>query len=163
MSIQEEIEKKRIALSVQAGKMTGRVLQAAIREYLKQRQNHKSNSQVKIYQGKQTIKQLVESGAALSNIEITDKNIKSFEPVAKKYGLDYALKKDKSKSPPVYYVFFKGKDTDVITMAFDEYSKKQIKRQNKPSIRKALAQLIEKAKSAPSKDRARRHEQEHEL
>lgn len=163
MFIQEEIEKKIIALSVQAGKMTGRVLQAAIREYLKQRQNHKSKSQVKIYQGKQTIKQLVESGAALSNIEITDKNIKSFEPVAKKYGLDYALKKDKSKSPPVYYVFFKGKDTDVITMAFDEYSKKQIKRQNKPSIRKALAQLIEKAKSAPSKDRARRHEQEHEL
>ena len=163
MFIQEEIEKKIIALSVQAGKMTGRVLQAAIREYLKQQQNHKSNKQVKIYQGKQTIKQLVESGAALSNIEITDKNIKSFEPVAKKYGLDYALKKDKSKSPPVYYVFFKGKDTDVITMAFDEYSKKQIKRQNKPSIRKALAQLIEKAKSAPSKDRARRHEQEHEL
>ena len=165
MFIQEEISQgiaqaaeKVITLACDTAKMTAQHLQAAIREYLKE-----MNNPNKIYRGKQTIKQLVESGAALSNIEITDKNIKSFEPVAKKYGLDYALKKDKSKSPPVYYVFFKGKDTDVITMAFDEYSKKQIKRQNKPSIRKALAQLIEKAKSAPSKDRARRHEQEHEL
>ena len=74
--------------------MTGRVLQAAIREYLRQQQKNKNKG----YQGKQTIKQLVESGAALSNIEITNKNIKSFEPVAKKYGLDYALKKDNPRN-----------------------------------------------------------------
>ena len=90
MSIQEEINKKTVALVISASKMTGRVLQAAIREYLRQQQKNKNKG----YQGKQTIKQLVESGAALSNIEITNKNIKSFEPVAKKYGLDYALKKE---------------------------------------------------------------------
>ena len=76
--------------------MTGRVLQAAIREYLRQQQKNKNKG----YQGKQTIKQLVESGAALSNIEITNKNIKSFEPVAKKYGLDYALKNHETAEVP---------------------------------------------------------------
>lgn len=134
--------------------MTGRVLQAAIREYLRQQQKNKNKG----YQGKQTIKQLVESGAALSNIEITNKNIKSFEPVAKKYGLDYALKKDNSTKPPKYLVFFKGKDVDVINIAFQEYSQKLLR--EKPSIRKMLSQMRELAKKINPKDRARRHEQE---
>ena len=161
MYIQEEIDNKTIALAVTTAKMTSRVLQAAIREYQRQRQNHKNNKQVKGYQGKQTIKQLVKSGAALSNIEITDENIKSFEQTAKKYGIDYALKKDNSQQPPKYIVFFKGKDADVITMAFDEYSKKQIRQ--KPSIRKMLSQMKELAKSVNPKDRARRKEQERDI
>ena len=142
MSIQEEINKKTVALVISASKMTGRVLQAAIREYLRQQQKNKNKG----YQGKQTIKQLVESGAALSNIEITNKNIKSFEPVAKKYGLDYALKKDNSTKPPKYLVFFKGKDIDVINMAFQEYSQKLLR--EKPSIRKMLSQSIRKTAPA---------------
>lgn len=161
MYIQEEIDNKTIALAVTTAKMTSRALQAAIREYQRQRQNHKNNKQVKGYQGKQTIKQLVKSGAALSNIEITDENIKSFEQTAKKYGIDYALKKDNSQQPPKYIVFFKGKDADVITMAFDEYSKKQIRQ--KPSIRKMLSQMKELAKSVNPKDRAHRKEQERDI
>lgn len=155
--IQEEIDNKTIALVISTSKMTGRVLQAAIREYLKQRQKHQNKS----YQGKQSIKQLVESGAALSNIEITNKNIKSFEPVAKKYGLDFALKKDKSTKPPKYLVFFKGKDVDVINMAFQEYSQKLLR--EKPSIRKMLSQMRELAKTINPKDRARRKEQERDI
>ena len=155
MSIQEEINKKTLVIS--ASKMTGRVLQAAIREYLRQQQKNKNKG----YQGKQTIKQLVESGAALSNIEITNKNIKSFEPVAKKYGLDYALKKDNSTKPPKYLVFFKGKDIDVINMAFQEYSQKLLR--EKPSIRKMLSQMRELAKTINPKDRARRKEQERDI
>ena len=141
--------------------MTGRVLQSAIREYLRQRQSSKSNKQMRGYEGKQSIKNLVKSGAALSNIEITDQNIKSFEHTAKKYGIDYALKKDNSQKPPKYLVFFKGKDIDVINMAFDEYSKKQIRQ--KPSIRKTLAKMKELAKNINPKDRARRKEQERDI
>lgn len=109
------------------------------------------------YRGKQTLKQLIKSDAALSNIEITDENIKSFEKSAKKYGIDYALKKDKSQNPPKFVVFFKGKDLDVITNAFEDYTKKVIKR--KPSIRKLLVKLKEKAKSM-NKDKDRNRDQE---
>lgn len=140
--MQEEIDRKVIALSVSSAKMTGRILAAAVREYLR----HKQNKHPTIPKGRQSIKQLVESGAALSNIEITEKNIRSFEPVAKKYGLDYALKKDISTTPPRYLVFFKGKDADVITMAFREYSEKILKQKEKPSIRKLLVNLKERAK-----------------
>ena len=112
------------------------------------------------YEGKQTIKQLVKSGAALSSIEITDQNIKSFEQTAKKYGIDYALKKDNSQQPPKYIVFFKGKDIDIINKAFEDYSKQQLRQ--KPSIRKALSKMKELAKAVNPIDRARRKEQEHD-
>ena len=57
---------------------------------------------------------------------------------ARKYGINYALKKDKSKDPPVYLVFFKGRDQDALNAAFREFSQKQIQKANKPSIHKRL-------------------------
>ena len=47
---------------------------------------------------------LLQQNAAISNIEVTDGNIKSFERTANKYGIDYALKKDTSEQPPRYLV-----------------------------------------------------------
>ena len=80
-----------------------------------------------------------------SNIEVTDGNIKSFERTASKYGLDFALKKDVSVEPPSYLVFFKGRDVDVMTAAFKEFSAKTVKQKEQPSIRHKLDQ--EKAQS----------------
>ena len=79
----------------------------------------------------------------MSNIEVTDGNIKSFERVARKYGVDFALKKDVSSQPPRYLVFFKSRDADALTAAFAEYSGKVVQRRGKekPSIRRQLAQL----------------------
>ncbi len=60
--------------------------------------------------GKQTLRQLIKQNTGVSNIEITDGNINAFESTAKKYGIDYALKKDAMEQPPRYLVFFKGWD-----------------------------------------------------
>lgn len=76
----------------------------------------------KTYKGKQSIKHLMEQNAAINNIEVTDGNIKAFERTARKYGIDFALKKDSSEQPPRYLVFFKGRDVDVMTQAFKEFS-----------------------------------------
>ena len=61
-----------------------------------------------------------------SNLEITNYNIRAFSATAKKYGIDFALKKDSSTQPPRYLVFFKGRDADVMTAAFKEFSAKQL-------------------------------------
>ena len=68
--------------------------------------------------GKMSVKKLVGQGMGASSIEVTDNNIKSFERVARKYNVDFAVKKDKTVEPPKYMVFFKSKDADVITQAF---------------------------------------------
>ncbi len=75
--------------------------------------------------GKQTLKQLMKQNAGVSNIEITEGNIKAFESTAKKYGIDFALKKDSTESPPRYLVFFKGRDADALTAAFQGVFRKE--------------------------------------
>ena len=99
----------------------------------------------KIPHGKQTLKQLAGQNAGLSNIEITRDNIKAFEGTAKKYGIDFALKKDATETPPRYLVFFKGRDADAMTAAFKEFSAKKLSREEKPSVRKAITAMKEKA------------------
>lgn len=130
--MQDEVREKSVAFVIRVGKtggkLTASMLKYAIEQYLKQQRNPRAPH------GKQSVKSLVKQGAGVQNIEITDKNIRSFQSVARKYGVDYALKKDTSSQPPRYLVFFKARDTDALTAAFREFSGKQLKRNKKPSI-----------------------------
>uniref|UniRef100_UPI00262CD147 PcfB family protein n=1 Tax=uncultured Dysosmobacter sp. TaxID=2591384 RepID=UPI00262CD147 len=100
--MQEEVTQKTIALSMKTGKLTAQVLQMALKKFL-EAQKHGP----KLHHGQQSLKQLKQHGAALSNIEITDANIAAFKPCAKKYGVDFTLRKDKTTQPPHYIVIFK--------------------------------------------------------
>ena len=140
--MQDEINEKVVALSVKGAKLTAEMLQKAIKAMLAQAKKQ----QEKQLHGKQTLKQLMKQNAGVSNIEITKDNIKAFESTAKKYGIDFALKKDATESPPRYLVFFKARDADALTAAFKEFSAKKLSREQKPSIRKALAAFRDKAK-----------------
>lgn len=93
-------------------------------------------------------------GAALSNIEITDANIGLFRPCAKKYGVDFTLRKDATTQPPHYIVIFKAKDADNMEQAFKEFTAKKLQREERPSIRKDIAASKEKA-AARNADRAK--------
>lgn len=103
------------------------------------------NKSPKIHRGKQTLKQLAGQNAGLANIEISDKNIKAFTHVAKKYHVDFALKKETTAEQPRYLVFFKSRDADAITAAFQEFASRKMGRDEKPSIRERLAQAREQA------------------
>lgn len=142
--MQDEVNEKVIALSIKGTKLTAEMLQKAMKFMLSQIK--KQIDTPTQHKGKQTLKQLMKQNAGVSNIEITDSNIKAFESTAKKYGIDFALKKDATETPPRYLVFFKGRDADVLTAAFKEFSAKKLTREQKPSIRKALAAFKDKAK-----------------
>lgn len=145
--MQDEVNTKVVAIAVKGGKITAEVLEKALRKFIEEIEKaQKTASQPKTYRGKQPIKHLVEQNAAISNIEVTDGNIKSFERTAKKYGIDYALKKDTSEQPPHYLVFFKGRDVDVMTQAFKEFSAKSVKQKDKPSLRQKLSRHQEQSK-----------------
>ena len=100
--MQEEIEQKTIALAVKTGKLTSQVLQAAMKKFLAARQKGTG----KAHYGKQSLRQLKKDGCALSNIEITDSNIGLFRPCAKKYGIDFTLRKDRTTHPPRYCLLY---------------------------------------------------------
>lgn len=141
--MQEEVNEKVIALSVKGIKLTAELLQKSMKFLLSQIKKQTTKSMQP--RGKQTLKQLMKQNAGVSNIEITDGNIKAFESTAKKYGIDFALKKDTTEQPPRYLVFFKGRDADVLTAAFKEFSQKKLNTREKPSIRQTITAMKEKA------------------
>jgi len=141
--MQEQINEKSVSLIIRGTKLTGTILAKSINKMLIEMKKQK---QPKLYQGKQSVKNLVRQGAGVSNIEITDKNIKSFERVARKYGIDFALKKDKTVSPPKWLVFFKAHDADALMAAFKEYSAKTLKKSARKS-RPSVISLIKKMKT----------------
>ncbi len=154
--MQDEVRDKSVAFVINVGKTGGRItadlLRAAMRHYLQEARNPKA------HHGKQTVKQLVQQGAGVQNIEITDKNIKSFERVARKYGVDFALKKDPANGK--YLVFFKARDADALNAAFAEYTAKTLKQgqQKRPSVRERLSHFKEVVKNIvheAAKDRSR--------
>ena len=161
--MQEEVENRTLTLVVNGTKFTGRLFKAAICKYLAHCKEKKLNKQRKREipvkpQGKQTVKQLVGQNQGVSNIEITNSNIKGFERIARKYGVDFAVKKDRSVSPPKYFVFFKARDADALTAAFKEYTAYELKRaakaQNRPSVLAHLQALKAKIQAiTPGKSR----------
>ena len=160
--MQEEIENRSVMLIISGAKLTGRVLKTAISKYLAHRRDKKyakARAGPVVPHGKQTVKQLIGQNAGVSNMEITDSNIRSFDRVARKYGVDYAVKKDRSVSPPKYLVFFKARDADALTAAFTEFTAKTVNRAKKPSILSQLRKFKEVVK-ANVFDRVKHKEQE---
>ena len=93
--MQEEVTQKTIALSMKTGKLTAQALQAALKKIFAA-----PGQGPKLHHGKQSLKQLKAHGASLTNIEVTEANIGAFKPCAKKYGVDFTLRKDRPPSRP---------------------------------------------------------------
>ena len=165
--MQEEVENRTLTLIVSGTKFTGRLFKAAISKYMAHRREKKlvkqrSRDSPVTPKGKQTVKQLIGQNQGVSNIEINDPSIRNFERIARKYGVDYAVKKDRSASPPKYLIFFKARDADALTAAFTEYTGKKVKKAEKterPSVLAKLAQFKELLKNTVV-DRSRRKELE---
>ena len=139
--MQEEVTGKSVALIIDGAKMSEQVLEKALQKFLEAQKNKSP----KMHRGKQTLKQLAGQNAGLANIEISEKNIRAFTHVAKQYHVDFALKKDTTAEQPRYLVFFKSRDADAITAAFQEFASRKMGWDEKPSIRERLAQAREQA------------------
>ena len=149
--MQEEVTQKTIALVIKTAKLDASVLKSAMKMYL----NHHKQKAQKTH-GKTSVKKLVGDGVGVSSIEVTDGNIKSFERVAKKYNVDFAIKKDKTTEPPKYLVFFKGRDADAVAQAFKEFVYGNEKKKGRVSVREKLNRL----KDALSQDKNREQSRE---
>ena len=157
--MQEEVENRTLTLVVSGTKFTGRLMKAAITKYLAHRkekklQKQKSRDTPVIPHGKQTVKQLIGQNQGVSNIEITDPSIKEFEKIARKYGVDYAVRKTKD-TPPKYVVFFKSKDQDSMESAFKEFTAKKVRQKGRVPFRKQLAKVMPfiGSRKAPEKNK----------
>lgn len=145
----EEVSQKTVQFAVNTGKVTGRVLWRCLKAYLRHRQNKKLTAG----KGKQTVKQLIKQGQGASSMEVSGESIRTFKRIANKYGVDFAIVKDKTADPPRFTCFFKAKDMDAITAVVKEYSAKIVKLQGKPkpSLLKELKKVKDEIAKAPRK------------
>jgi hypothetical protein len=160
--VNEEISDKSVRLAISTTKLTARTLCRALSMYLhnhKQQKNMKAAKDDRI-QGKQTIKQLIGQNQGVSSLPVGETGLKDFERIAKKYGVDFAIVKDKTVTPTKYMVFFKASDADAIAQVLAEYTAKQMKKQsqNRPSILKALKKFKEMVANMPKKEHEKKKE-----
>lgn len=150
---------KTVDITIQATKVTSDVLKQALRDFL-------DNKTVK--KGKISYRALSKrAGGKLESIEITDNNIKDFLDVAKRYDIDFALKRDKNSETPTYHVFFSTKQTDNFKKAFTEYAyRMQEKVDNKDrgevpreQLKREAAKVAEQAAKQKKKERQRTKEE----
>ena len=97
--VQEEVNQRVVSLCIRTARLTANVLAKAMMKYLEAQKrivaDHKRKAE-EPSKGKQTLKELMEQNAGATNIEVDKSNIRSFERIARKYHIDYAVKKDKT-------------------------------------------------------------------
>jgi len=152
MALHEEVNSKSISLAARVGKLTADEIRRALDKILtdmKARQNkthnvNKSKNQSGLRRGKQTLKQLSKHNAGLSSVELKDPDLRLLYRSMKQNGVDFAPVKDgKGK----YTLFFKGRDADALTHAFQRYTQKLTGKTIKPSIGKTLSVAKQQAKT----------------
>ena len=147
MNEHEQINDKFVALSTKSAKMTTKTLANLMLAFLRKVKTPSTKH------GEQSLKSLSKSGASLADIEISNDNIGSFKKIARKYNIDFALKRDDTSNPPKWVAFFKAKDDRIMEMAFKEYAKSTLTKQK--TVKKSLADKLVKSnelvKSTPHK------------
>ena len=109
-------------------------------------------------QGKQSVRTLLRQNRGVSSVEISKTGIRGLERYAKKYGIDYAIRKDSSEVPPRYLVFFKAPDAEAFNSAFKEYSASLLSKDKRPSVLAKLHELVQAAAELPGKVRHKEQE-----
>lgn len=160
--MQEEIENRTVNLAISTTKLTARgIIRLAAKglAYIKRKSREAALKNEKP-DGRQTIQQLIGQNQGVTNIDISQTDLKGFEKYARKYGVDYAITKDKSVFSPKYLVFFKARDADAMTAAFNAYSAEVLAKSKRPSALSKLHKLIDAVKSIPTKVTSRDKQRE---
>ena len=150
--MQEEIDQRTVSITVQAAKLSGRVLKAAMTAAYQKMQQQRQLPKV----GRNSLKKLAGHDGGLNTIEISGR-LRSFERYARKYQIRYHIEKEVGSKPPRWTVFFKANQADALTAAFQEYTKKDLDRSKKPSLVAQLRKFKELVQSI-GKDRVRNKE-----
>lgn len=136
----EEVNREALQLGAKVGRLTAEEIKKALEKLLAELKEQGKHPAA--IHGKQTLKELSAQNTGLSSMELKDPNLRQLNREMKKCGIDFApVKTGKGE----YLLFFKGRDADAMTHAFNQYTKKLVKQAEKPSIRKTLSTLKEKA------------------
>jgi len=143
--LQEQVERESLAVTVNATKLTSRVLAKALMFVVEKAKDKYNEAQTP--HGKQSVKKLMNHGVATNSISLDGgkRETELFDQMARKYNVDYAFHK---VEPGKYLLFFKAGQADAITACFSEYSKRVMSRDTgRPSILAQIQKFAERITS----------------
>lgn len=131
--MQEEIENKSVTLIINSSKLTARTLATAFMKFLRY--------------SKGKLKELISQNQGVEKTELADKaEVRTFDHIAKQYGVDYAIKKGVSpEGKQRYMLFFKARDRSAIDQAMSAYAASYVKKHKRehPPIEQVVDPLKE--------------------
>ena len=159
--MQEEVENRTVNLAISTTKLTLRTIISGIRKYLQHREKVKAKKgRDPAVHGKQSVKKMLGQNQGAANAEIEKEGIKDFERLAKKYGVDFAVRKDKTVDPPRYFVFVRAKDADALDAICKEHQARSMTKDRKPSVLAQLSKFKNLVASVPKKIREKKQERD---
>ncbi len=150
--MEEEVNQRVATMIVSTSKMSAGVLARAMQRFLANEHQainrHAMEKQAAKAQehGKMKFKDLMAQNVGTEDLPIKEYNIRTFDKVAKKYNIDYAIKKDSSEDIPKYFIFFKSRDRASMTLAFKEFIKKNDEERLKKPMKQKLREYEEMRK-----------------
>ena len=152
--MQDETSQATMSLMIRSGQITARTLRDAIRQILMKRdvlETRVRDSRTE----KQTLRTLVRDGSEMTNIRVSRENIGDFEYIARKYDIDYSLKRDRSGEEP----FFRARDWETLFNALEEYARRTELRRDRAeeplSVQRQLERYRETARIRSRNERTR--------
>jgi len=154
--LQEDIERRSIAIAVSASKLTGRTLARALEAAMRKIRQTQKNALTP--QGRQTVKKLMNHGVNTSTIPL-DGNTRTFDRAARKYNVDYSFRKT---GPNKYMLFFKAGQADAITQCFADFTKRVMRKEQKRSIKGRVGRINDAITRQRPKEHERKREAAHD-
>ena len=130
-----------------------------LKEYNLKLKTYNQHKKEKIKTGKMPVKKLIQQGKGVQKIELDGEDVPLFNRLTKKYGVDYAVVKDKEAG--TYKIFFKAQDADAISDLVADYTRRTLGKEKgeKASVLGKLQKFKEIVASLPRKVAEKRKEQ----
>lgn len=157
--MQEEVENRTVNLAISTTKLTTRQLINVLQKVCRGIKAKMAQEKLAPH-GKQSVKKLLGQNQGATTSEVDQRGIREFERLARKYGVNYAIRKDKSVDPPRYTVFVRAKDGEALDAICKEYQSKVMGKGKKPSILAQLNKFKELVASLPKKVRQKQQERD---
>lgn len=154
--MQEDMERRALAITVTAGRLTARVLAKAFSTV--SRNIQRTHKAAKTPRGKQSVKKLMNHNVPTNSIPL-DGDTRLFDRVARKYNVDYAFHK---VGPNKYKLFFKASQADAITECFAEYTKRAMRKEKQIPMREQMRKAAEAVRSMNRRERVHEREAAHD-
>jgi len=146
----EEVANRVVSFAITTTRLTGRVLHDAMKSMEAMiRANSRAVGRTKDVtpKGRQSVKQLVGQGRGVEADSIADDGVRLFNRIAKKYGVDFAIMKDKTQKPAVYTVLVKSPDKETLNQIMKEYTARYMKVNEKGQTKESIREKLDKFKA----------------